>query len=114
MGNVTGADTDESIARVSTPDGEKHEEPPTVPSNNAVDLLDEKEQERLGRLRPDVFKSTLQEIGFCASVLLSNLMAVRTILLRPTPSQEVPANVIPMLVGVSNQRVQCPLTKPYI
>ena len=38
--------------------------------------IDEKEQDRLGRLRPEVFDSTLKEIGFCASVLLSNIMAV--------------------------------------
>ncbi|KAK2772212.1 MFS multidrug transporter [Colletotrichum kahawae] len=37
--------------------------------------VDEKEQERLGRQRPDVFSSILQEVGFCASVLLSNIMA---------------------------------------
>ncbi|KZL85084.1 major facilitator superfamily transporter [Colletotrichum incanum] len=37
--------------------------------------LDEKEQDRLGRQRPEVFSSTLREVGFCASVLLSNIMA---------------------------------------
>ncbi|KAF5523522.1 Efflux pump terJ [Colletotrichum aenigma] len=37
--------------------------------------LDEKEQERLGRQRPEVFSNTLQEVGFRASVLLSNIMA---------------------------------------
>ncbi|KAK1979834.1 major facilitator superfamily transporter [Colletotrichum cereale] len=46
-----------------------------TPQRVSVAVLDEKEQERLGRQRPEVFSSTLQEVGFCASVLLSNIMA---------------------------------------
>ncbi|KAF9878384.1 MFS multidrug transporter [Colletotrichum karsti] len=61
MGNPTQVETGQ--ARTQSPD-----ERPSIP-------IDAKEQERLGRQRPEIFSSTLQEIGFCASVLLSNIMA---------------------------------------
>jgi len=39
-------------------------------------LFSEEELERLGRQRPEAFKSTVQEILFCSSLLMSMLMAV--------------------------------------
>jgi hypothetical protein len=41
-----------------------------------VGTLSEADIEKLGRQRPDVFKTAFAEIGFCFSVLASMFMAV--------------------------------------
>jgi len=51
-----------------------------TPSQDGVSSQDELDLEVLGRQRPAVFSSTLQEVLFCSSLLVSMLMAVSFVL----------------------------------
>ncbi|KAI6547512.1 hypothetical protein MCOR03_011310 [Pyricularia oryzae] len=51
------------------------ERAPSTPASEDATHLDEKEADRLGRQRPAMFSSTLIEVGFCATILLSMIMA---------------------------------------
>ncbi|KAL8424174.1 hypothetical protein RB596_004133 [Gaeumannomyces avenae] len=42
---------------------------------SSASQMDEKEADRLGRIRPPIFKNTFVEAGFCAAILLSMIMA---------------------------------------
>jgi hypothetical protein len=48
-------------------------------SNNSslCELIDEKELERLGRMRPECFQSLWSEIGFVASICMAQILTVR-------------------------------------
>lgn len=43
---------------------------------SSASQMDEKEADRLGRMRPPIFKNTFVEAGFCAAILLAMIMAV--------------------------------------
>lgn len=57
-------------------DPEKNDIPIPPGQDDAAATPQKLDLERLGRQRPDVFKSTLSEIFFAASMLVSMLMAV--------------------------------------
>lgn len=57
------------------PDSE-HNVPPTIRDPATFQKAD---LERLGRQRPDEFKTAVSEIFFCSSMLVSMLMSVRLI-----------------------------------
>ncbi|KLU90891.1 hypothetical protein MAPG_09416 [Magnaporthiopsis poae ATCC 64411] len=42
---------------------------------SSASQMDEKEADRLGRMRPPIFKNTFVEAGFCAAILLAMIMA---------------------------------------
>jgi hypothetical protein len=61
------------------------EEPPQLASNdnaeamfsdNASTLFDMKEIERLGRIRPECFKTLWSEIGFVLSICMAQILVV--------------------------------------
>lgn len=51
---------------------------PNQPEERKRHLLTESEIERLGRQRPEIFKTAWAEFGFCFSLLASMLVAVST------------------------------------
>lgn len=57
-------------------DLENNNDGPPSPGQDASFIFQKPDLERLGRQRPDVFKTTLSEVFFSASMLVSMLMAV--------------------------------------
>jgi hypothetical protein len=64
----------------------------------SVGTLSEAEIERLGRQRPDAFRTPVAEIGFCFSLLASMFMAVSAlpnmITLADAPSRNISSVVL--------------------
>lgn len=51
---------------------------PSMTNSSHFELLDKKEIERLGRVRPEAFKSAWSEFGFVLSICMSQILVVST------------------------------------
>lgn len=56
--------------------GTGHQEETRSSESSSFDVMDVKEIERLGRIRPEFFKTRWSEIAFVTSICMSQIMTV--------------------------------------
>lgn len=61
----------------TTPGGADNHNGSTADRDSSIfDIIDEKEIERLGRVRPECFKTRWSEIGFVLSICMAQILVV--------------------------------------